>query len=101
MEGKSENRFVIKDSWEFEERPEEGLLLKEATDAGVENVAQYYHHETVRVGGVVDDVRNSIRKGLGDAGGRNPFQQRRPTMSIASPATSGSSGLGRVTISWD
>src|SRR5438132_1532426 len=36
--------LVIKDSWEYEERPEEGLLLKEATEAGVENVARYYYH---------------------------------------------------------
>ena len=37
----------MQDSWEYEERPEEGLLLKEATQAGVKNVARYYHHETV------------------------------------------------------
>jgi Fungal protein kinase len=81
----------VKDSWQYEERPEEGLLLREATEAGVENVARYYHHETVYVGGAVDDVRNNIRKGLQDAHGRNPFQQRRPIQSesITSQATSG------------
>ena len=67
IRGNSENWLAIKDLWEYEERLEEGLLLKEATDAGVKNVAQYYHHETVRVGGAVDDVRNNVRKGLNDA----------------------------------
>jgi hypothetical protein len=47
---KSDTGLVIKDSWEFEERPEEGLLLKEATEAGVENVARYYHHESLYLG---------------------------------------------------
>lgn len=27
------------------DQPEEGLLLKEATDAGVRIIAQYYHHK--------------------------------------------------------
>jgi len=97
IEGNSENWLAIKDSWEYEERPEEGLLLKEATDAGVKNVARYYHYETVHVGGAVDDVRNNVRKGLNDASGRNPLQQRRSAIpeAIASPVTSGSSGTGR------
>ncbi len=97
LRGKLEDRLAMKDSWEYEERPEEGLLLKEATEAGVKNVARYYHHETVSVGGVIDDVRNNVRKRLNDVSGSNPFQQRRPAMSeaAASPATSGSSGRGR------
>ncbi|OCL08995.1 hypothetical protein AOQ84DRAFT_363643 [Glonium stellatum] len=95
--GKAGGQLAIKDSWEYKERPKEGLLLKEATEAGVDNVAQYYHHETVYVGDAIDDVRNNVRKGLNDASGRNPFQQRRPAMSetITSPATSSSSGRGR------
>lgn len=88
---------VIKDSWEFEERPEEGLLLKEATEAGVKNVAQYYHHETVRSGGEMDDVCLNVRKGLSADAGRNPFQQRRPMLpeSVTSPTTSSGSPPGR------
>ena len=73
LEGKLEDRLAIKDSWEYEERPEEGLLLKEATGAGVKNVARYYHHETVRVGGVIDDVRNNVRKRLNDVSGSTHF----------------------------
>src|SRR5436853_7764956 len=88
--------LVIKDSWEFEERPEEGLLLKEATEAGVKNVARYYHHETVRIGGAVDDVLENVRKALRDTAGRNPLQQRAaPFESITSLATSLTSGPGR------
>ncbi|KAF9784250.1 hypothetical protein IL306_007718 [Fusarium sp. DS 682] len=48
--------LVIKDSWQYPERDEEGKLLQEATDNGVRNVARYYHHETVRIGGSDDDV---------------------------------------------
>ncbi|KAF1996945.1 serine/threonine-protein kinase Sgk2 [Amniculicola lignicola CBS 123094] len=101
LEDKGDGRVVIKDSWEYEERPEEGLLLKEATEAGVENVARYYHHETVRVGGEMDDVLYNVRKGLSEAGGRNAFQQRRsmpsePTTSSVIPSAS-SSKRGRST----
>ncbi|KAL7786271.1 hypothetical protein V8C37DRAFT_392442 [Trichoderma ceciliae] len=56
--------LVVKDSWQYIERDEEGLLLKEATEKGVINVARYYHHETVYIDGVEDDIRTSIRKGL-------------------------------------
>ncbi|KAF2179337.1 hypothetical protein K469DRAFT_799086 [Zopfia rhizophila CBS 207.26] len=97
LEDEPDGGLVIKDSWEFEERPEEGLLLKEATEAGVKNVARYYHHETVHTRGEMDDVRHNVRKGLSDAGGRNPFQQRRPTHpdAVTSPATSSGSRPGR------
>lgn len=47
---------MIKDSWEYEERPEERLLLKKATETGVENVARYYYHETVHISGIVDQT---------------------------------------------
>ncbi|KAL7894830.1 serine/threonine-protein kinase Sgk2 [Trichoderma sp. SZMC 28014] len=56
--------LVIKDSWQYPERDEEGLLVKEATDKGVVNVARYYHHETVHIGGVEDEIRTLIRKEL-------------------------------------
>ncbi|KAI9772444.1 MAG: hypothetical protein M1840_000647 [Geoglossum simile] len=57
--------LVIKDSWQYPEREEEGELLREATEKRVINVARYYHHETVRIGGKEDDINDSIRKGLG------------------------------------
>ncbi|KAH6611293.1 hypothetical protein Trco_001313 [Trichoderma cornu-damae] len=56
--------LVIKESWQYMERDEEGLIVKEATEMGVINIARYYHHETVHIGGVQDDIRTSIRKGL-------------------------------------
>jgi len=59
----SKTPFVIKDSWQYPEREEEGKLLREAMGKEVVNVARYYHHETVYVGGRDDDIYN-IRKGL-------------------------------------
>jgi hypothetical protein len=41
--------LVIKDSWQYLEREEEGELLRESTKKDVVNVARYYHHGTVRV----------------------------------------------------
>ncbi|KAJ8071763.1 hypothetical protein OCU04_002079 [Sclerotinia nivalis] len=92
-----DTQLVIKDSWEYEDQPEEGVLLKEATEAGVENISRYYHHETVCVGDAVDDIRNNVRNGLQDASGRNPFQQRQPAISesTTSSATSGRLEGGR------
>ncbi|KKZ65096.1 hypothetical protein EMCG_01336 [[Emmonsia] crescens] len=55
--------MVVKDSWQYPERDEEGELLCEATEKGVINVARYYHSETVQVNGMNDDIL-SIRKNL-------------------------------------
>ncbi|PSN58875.1 hypothetical protein BS50DRAFT_663036 [Corynespora cassiicola Philippines] len=89
----SERTFVVKDSWEYEERLEEGLLLKEATEAGVKNVARYYHHETVFVGGNMDNVLANVRKGMNDQLGRNPLQRRAAhSVSAMHSATSTASG---------
>ncbi|KAL2005522.1 hypothetical protein VTN00DRAFT_2733 [Thermoascus crustaceus] len=60
----SKTPLVIKDSWQYPERPEEGNLLREATEKGVINVARHYHHQIVYVGDKVHDIRNNIRKGL-------------------------------------
>ncbi|KAF2647234.1 hypothetical protein K491DRAFT_614914 [Lophiostoma macrostomum CBS 122681] len=92
LDGKPDHQLVIKDSWQFTEQPEEGLLLKEATDAGVKNVARYYHHETVLVENGKDDVLMNVRKGLSRSGGRNPFSQLQPSRSD-SGAGSGTSSL--------
>ncbi|OJD24048.1 hypothetical protein ACJ73_04598, partial [Blastomyces percursus] len=55
--------LVVKDSWQYPERDEEGELLREATESSVTNVARYYHHETVRINGKSDDILG-IRRGL-------------------------------------
>ncbi|KAH7635593.1 hypothetical protein B0T09DRAFT_298280 [Sordaria sp. MPI-SDFR-AT-0083] len=63
-EGDPQMPLVIKDSWQYPERDEEGELLRDATDKGVVNVARYYHHETVQVRGTDDDVRSNVRGGI-------------------------------------
>jgi hypothetical protein len=83
--------LVIKDSWQYPEREEEGELLREATEKGVVNVARYYHHETVRVGGKDDDVCKNVRKDLEITKATN-YNARG---SIISPNTSGLHGSTR------
>ncbi|KAF1924748.1 uncharacterized protein M421DRAFT_424639 [Didymella exigua CBS 183.55] len=56
--------LVIKDSWQYPEREEEGELLREATEKDVVNVARYYHHGTVRMGDQDDTIRGHVRRGL-------------------------------------
>ncbi|EDN10828.1 predicted protein [Histoplasma mississippiense (nom. inval.)] len=55
--------LVIKDSWQYSERDEEGELLRQATECGVTNGARYDSHVTVQVDGKDDDIQ-AIRKGL-------------------------------------
>ena len=43
--------LVIKDLWQYLECDEEDNLLYEATEKGVVNVARYYYHETICIGG--------------------------------------------------
>jgi len=76
--------LVIKDSWQYPERAEEDELLREATEKGVVNVARYYHHETVRVGGKDDSIRDKVRKGLDITRAKN----YKPEGSIMPPSTS-------------
>ncbi|KUI73383.1 hypothetical protein VM1G_08934 [Cytospora mali] len=76
-ENHEEIPLVIKDSWQYTEREEEGKLLCEATDQGIINVARYYHHETVQVGGTDDDIRSNVRKGLDVTTAEN-YRARRP-----------------------
>ncbi|KAG5996145.1 hypothetical protein E4U52_007229 [Claviceps spartinae] len=70
-----ETPLVIKDSWQPSESDEEGEMLKQATSRNMVNVARYYHHETVRIGGMIDDVRHCIRRGL-DITIASNYQQR-------------------------
>jgi len=83
--------LVIKDSWQYVERDEEGELLHEATSKGVVNVARYYYHKTVSVRGN-NDIRNGVRKGLDITQASN----YRPERSIVSLSTgAGASQKGR------
>ncbi|KAG6171095.1 hypothetical protein E4U11_001192 [Claviceps purpurea] len=70
-----ETPLVIKDSWQPSERDEEGEMLKQATSRNVVNVARYYHHETVKISGMIDDVCHCIRRGLDTTTASN-YQQR-------------------------
>ncbi|KAG6290580.1 hypothetical protein E4U09_004376 [Claviceps aff. purpurea] len=72
-----ETPLVIKDSWQPSERDEEGEMLKQATSRNVVNVARYYHHETVKIGGMIDDVCHCIRRGLDTTTASN-YQERLP-----------------------
>ena len=83
--------LVIKDSWQFPEREEEGQLLREATRHGVINVARYYHHETVRVRGHADDIGRNVRRDLDLT---NATNYRRAEQSMTLPSI-GRAGAGR------
>ncbi|KAG5914295.1 hypothetical protein E4U61_005902 [Claviceps capensis] len=56
--------LVVKDSWQEAKRDHEGEMLLHATRKGVVNVARHYHHETVQIRGMDDDVRKCVRRGL-------------------------------------
>ncbi|KAK4137726.1 hypothetical protein BT67DRAFT_119307 [Trichocladium antarcticum] len=90
-EGEPRIKFVIKDSWQYTEREEEGELLREATNGGVVNVARYYHHETVFVRGEIDEIRNNVRWGLNIKEATN----YRPGRSEVSPGISAAGALQR------
>jgi hypothetical protein len=84
--------FVVKDSWQYPERGEEGVLLRDATEKGVVNVARYYHHETVRVGGRDDDINGNVRKGLGIMKATDAFRNTSATKVEDTMPPSGASG---------
>ncbi|KAK2589875.1 hypothetical protein QQS21_012450 [Conoideocrella luteorostrata] len=63
-QGEPQTPLVIKDSWQYVEREEEGELLREATSKGVINMARHYYHETIQIHGMDDDIRSNIRGGL-------------------------------------
>lgn len=83
--------LVVKDSWQYQEREEAGKLLHEAMEEGVVNMARYYYHETVRVGGRDDDIRENVRKGLDTTRATN----YKPEGSMMPPSTAGMQGSTR------
>ncbi|KAJ5318440.1 hypothetical protein N7476_004860 [Penicillium atrosanguineum] len=88
--------LVVKDSWQYTERDEEGELLQEATDRGVVNFARYYHHATVRIRDQIDDVQGNVRGGL-DITTASNYRPERSALStgtgtIEDPRKSRSSG---------
>ncbi|KAM3510064.1 hypothetical protein MY11210_006070 [Beauveria gryllotalpidicola] len=91
-EGQPEIPLVIKDSWQFSERDNEGDMLQEATNNGVINVARYFYHETVQVRGLDDDIQGNIRRGLDSTRAEN-HRPKRPL--VPSTTTSNTSRKGR------
>ncbi|KAJ2990197.1 hypothetical protein NUW58_g3071 [Xylaria curta] len=75
--------LVIKDSWQYIERDEEGELLQDVTNKKVVNVARYYHHETVYVRGEKDDAQYNVRGGMNVTEAKN----YRPLRSVPLPTT--------------
>ena len=92
----SKESLVVKDSWQYEDRPEEGELIKEATDKGARNIARYYHHETVRVDGKDDNTIENIRRGSMKIFFRTRFRQRPLNKSDVSVSASESPGKAIV-----
>lgn len=89
----SKTPIVIKDSWQYPERGEEGELLREALEKGVVNVARYYHHETVRAGDGEDDIHTGVRKGLDITKASNyRSNQSRPPLSRSGSRTARKDG---------
>ncbi|KAG6238244.1 hypothetical protein E4U24_007203 [Claviceps purpurea] len=64
VKGRPEEILVVKDSWENTTRPPEGDMLVLAESRGVVNVARHYHHETVQIRGMDDDILTCVRRGL-------------------------------------
>ncbi|KAG6132527.1 hypothetical protein E4U38_003307 [Claviceps purpurea] len=69
-----ETILVVKDSWQEVQRDEEGDMLSLATCEDVVNVARHYHHETVQIRGMNDDVHTCVRRGLAKATASNSAQ---------------------------
>ena len=88
-EGDPQTPLVVKDSWQYLDRDEEGELLCEATSKGVVKVARYYHHESVQIRGVDDDVRSNLRGGL-DVTRATNYRTKRPMLPPSSIAASAS-----------
>ncbi|OAV96020.1 hypothetical protein PTTG_11054, partial [Puccinia triticina 1-1 BBBD Race 1] len=70
LSGDESDSFIIKDSWQVENRINEGEMLREVTEKDVHYVARYYAHEDVLVHGTVVDIESHVRKGAEYKGGK-------------------------------
>lgn len=91
-ENSSGKHLVIKDSWQYTERSEEGELIRKATENGVQNIARYYHHETVQIDGKDDDIFGNVRRGLMKGAPRRKFTTRSATRTLFQESFSKSMG---------
>ncbi|KAA1136797.1 hypothetical protein PGTUg99_004198 [Puccinia graminis f. sp. tritici] len=62
--GDKSQEFLIKDSWQPEQRPKEGEMLRIVTEKKVPHVARYHHHEDVCVDGKMVDIKSHLRRGV-------------------------------------
>ncbi|KAA1076761.1 hypothetical protein PGT21_018012 [Puccinia graminis f. sp. tritici] len=62
--GDSDQKFLIKDSWQPLDRIPEGHMLCDVTARCVPNVARYHHHEDVHVDSKIVDIKSYVRKDL-------------------------------------
>ncbi|KAI7948405.1 hypothetical protein MJO29_010070 [Puccinia striiformis f. sp. tritici] len=60
--GNKSQKFLIKDSWQPKEHPEEGQMLREVTEKKVRHMARYHHHENVHVDGKIVDIQSHVRR---------------------------------------
>jgi hypothetical protein len=63
LPGDKTQTFLIKDSWQPKQRPEEGEMLREVTKKNLPHVVRYYHHEDVCVDGKIVDIESHVRRG--------------------------------------
>ncbi|KAK2020570.1 hypothetical protein LX32DRAFT_716391 [Colletotrichum zoysiae] len=84
-------------SWQYPERDEEGDLVSEATDKGVVNVVRYYHHETVQVHKMGDDIYDNVPRGLDVTTAINyrPGRRMRPGHTVTDAPWKGRSRFSR------
>jgi hypothetical protein len=72
--------------------------LREAAAKGVTNVARYYYHETIKLNGLIDDIRDNIRRGL-DVSKAADYRPTRfegsPTISTADSRSTSTGGRKR------
>ncbi|KAL4861003.1 hypothetical protein BDV12DRAFT_191375 [Aspergillus spectabilis] len=92
--------LVIKDSWQYPERDEEGKLLREAAAKGVINVARYYYHETIRVeDGRIADIPANYRPTHSErspaASTADTVRMGRPTNTVGCKRSSSRAGAGQ------
>ncbi|KAI0113978.1 hypothetical protein GGR51DRAFT_505057 [Nemania sp. FL0031] len=90
LNGDKTKPVVIKDSWQFLEREDEGEFLKRATEQEVKNVARYYSHATVYIEDNDDDIQGNVRRGLDVTKASNYGKERLARSSQSRASSTGS-----------
>jgi hypothetical protein len=64
LPGDKSQKFLIKDSWQPKQQPEEGEMLCKVTEKNIPHVVRYHHHEDVCVDGKIVDIKSHVRRGV-------------------------------------